>query len=184
MVALKRARPWRAAAAALLLVFAAGAAQAQSASEAAVKAAFLHKFLGYIEWSPGAFASADAPIVVATAGSDDVSAELERIAAARPVLGRRVVVRKLAEGDRFAGAHVLFVARGEPATRGIVRQAREQGLITVTETERGLETGSAINFTTTEDRVGFEVALEAVERTGHRLSSRMLAVARRVVPKP
>jgi hypothetical protein len=168
------------------LSIAAGSALAQShmASEAAVKAAFLHKFLGYIEWSPGAFASADAPIVVATAGSDDVSSELDRIAAARPVLGRRVVVRKLAEGDRFAGVHVLFVARGEPATRGIVRQAREQGLITVTETERGLEMGSAINFTTAEDRVGFEVALDAVERSGHRLSSRMLAVARRVVPKP
>ena len=158
-------------------------AQAQIASEAAVKAAFIHKFLGYIEWSAASFPNADSAIVVGTAGSDDVAAELERLVASRPVLGRRVVVRKLAEGDRFAGLHVLFVARGEPATRAMVRQAREQGVLTVTETERGLELGAAINFVSTEDRIGFEVSLEAAERSGHRISSRMLAVARRVVPR-
>lgn len=168
----------------VLLAAATLPAQAQLASEAAVKAAFLHKFLGYIEWAPKAFANAEAPIVVGTAGSDDISAELERIAAVRPVQGRRVVVRKLAEGDKFGGLHMLFVARGEPATRALVRQAREQGVLTVTETERGLELGAAINFVALEDRIGFEVSLESAERSGHRISSRMLAVARRVVPKP
>jgi len=158
-------------------------AQAQLASEGAVKAAFLYKFLAYIEWNPKAFPTPDTPLVVGTAGSDDVAVELERLAASRPVMGRRVVVRKLAEGDKFNGLHVLFVARGEPATRALVRQAREQGVLTVTETERGLEMGSAINFVALEDRVGFEVSLESAERSGHRISSRMLAVARRVVPK-
>ena len=173
------ARAWAVA----FLAAAAMHAHAQLASEAAVKAAFLHKFLGYIEWKPSAFATPETPIVVGTAGSDDVAAELERIAASRPVLGRRIVVRRLAEGDKFAGLHVLFVARGEPATRALVRQAREEGVLTVTETERGLEMGAAINFVALEDRVGFEVSLESAERSGHRISSRMLAVARRVVPK-
>jgi hypothetical protein len=165
------------------LAVAALQAHAQVASEPAVKAAFLHKFLGYIEWGGRAFAAPDAPIVVGTTGSDDVTAELERIAASRPVQGRRVVVRRLAEGDRFNGLHLLFVARGEPAARALLRQAREQGVLTVTESERGLEMGAAINFVTVEDRVGFEVSLESAERSGHRISSRMLAVARRVVPK-
>jgi hypothetical protein len=43
--------------------------------------------------------------------------------------------------------------------------------------------GSAINFVTAGERVGFEVSLDAAERSGYRISSRMLAVARRVVPK-
>ena len=33
------------------------------------------------------------------------------------------------------------------------------------------------------ERLGFEVSLESAERSGHRISSRMLSVARRVVPK-
>lgn len=167
---------------AALLLGAAMHAHAQTAAEAAVKAAFIHKFLGYVEW-PTAPAQADAPLVIGTLGSDDVAQELERIVPTRPVGSRRVVVRKLAEGDSFKGLHALFVGRGEPATRAIVRQAREQGVLTITETERGLELGSAINFVSADDRVGFEVSLDAAERSGVRISSRMLAVARRVVPK-
>jgi hypothetical protein len=80
--------------------------------------------------------------------------------------------------------NVLFVGRSEPVAGAIVRAAREQGVLTVTESERGLEMGSAINFVPVEDRVGFEVSLDAVEKGGHKISSRMLAVARKVLPRP
>ena len=40
-------------------------AQRPEASEASVKAAFLYKFAGYIEWPPTAFASEDSPFVLA-----------------------------------------------------------------------------------------------------------------------
>ena len=66
----------------------------------------------------------------------------------------------------------------------MVRTAREQGALTVTESDRGLETtGSAINFITAGERVAFEVSLDSAEKSGHRISSRMLAVAKRVVPR-
>jgi hypothetical protein len=67
--------------------------------------------------------------------------------------------------------------------RAIVRAAQQSGALVVTETERGLEAGSSINFVLVDDRIGFEVSLDAAERSGHRISSRMLAVARRVVPR-
>jgi hypothetical protein len=53
----------------------------------------------------------------------------------------------------------------------------------VTETERGLELGSAINFVPLDERIAFDVSLPNAERAGLRISARMLAVARRVVPK-
>ena len=171
----------RAAAAAALLAFAPAAAA--QVSEAAVKAAFVFKFLGYVEWAPGAFAQPDSPMVIGTMAAEEVTQELERIVQGRAVHGRRVVVRKLSEGDKLAGVHVLFIGRGEPATRGIVRQARDQGVLAVTETERGLEMGAAINLVVADEKVGFEVSLDATEKSGFRISSRMLGVARRVVPR-
>ena len=42
-------------------------ASAQQASEAAVKAAFLYKFPGYIEWPEAAFAGPDSPFVIGPA---------------------------------------------------------------------------------------------------------------------
>jgi hypothetical protein len=79
--------------------------------------------------------------------------------------------------------HLLFVGRAEPQMRAWLRNAQQQGVLTVTESERGLEAGSSINFVAVDDRIGFEVSLDAAERSGLRISSRMLAVARRVVPR-
>ena len=159
-------------------------AQRTEASEAGVKAAFLYKFAGYIEWPPSAFASADAPFVIGVLGSDDIAAELARLLPGRTIANRPAVVKKLKEGEPLKGVHVLFVGKADSSRLpAIARAAQREGVLAVSETERGLEAGSAINFVVADDRVGFEVSLDAAEKSGHRISSRMLAVARRVLPK-
>lgn len=171
---------WLAAAAILVL---SPLAHAQQAAEATVKAAFLYKFAGYVEWPDSAVGAAEAPFTIGIAGADDVAADLERLVPGRMVMNRRVVVRRLKEGESLKGVHLLFIGRGEANLRPMVRAAQQQGTLIVTETERGLDMGSAINFLILDDRVGFEVSLESAERSGLRISSRMLAVARRVVPR-
>jgi len=92
-------------------------------------------------------------------------------------------VRRLREGDSPRGVHILFAGH-DAGTRAMLKAAHAQpGTLVVSESERGLEMGAAINFVAYEDRVAFEVSLENAERTGIRISSRMLAVARRVVPR-
>jgi hypothetical protein len=154
------------------------------ASEAAVKAAFLYKFPGYVEWPAEAFPAADSPFVIGVAGSEEVASELERLAPGRTIGTRRIVVRRLREGDAVRGLHIVFVGRLDPGARSLIRAAQAQpGTLIVTDAERGLEAGAAINFVAFEDRVAFEVSLEPAERAGLRISSRMLAVARRVIPR-
>ena len=160
-------------------------AQKVEAPEASVKAAFLFKFASFVEWPPSAFAAPDAPLVFGVvAGADDVAAELTRIAAGRSIGGHPVVARRVRENEAIRGVHVLFVGHGVTDRQAIVARASAQpGVLVVTETERGLEAGSSINFVVSEDRVGFEVSLDAADKSGLRISSRMLAVARRVLPK-
>jgi hypothetical protein len=172
----------------MLLCIAAGITAAtalaqREAPEASVKAAFLYKFANYIEWPANAFAAPSAPLVIGVAGSDEVATELERIAPGRNVNGHPVSVKRLREGESPRGTHLLFIGRENAAAAAMLRAARDNAVLAITESERGLEMGSAINFVTAGDRVAFEVSLEAAEKTGHRISSRMLAVARRVVPK-
>ena len=154
-------------------------AHAQAVAEPAIKAAFLYKFAGYIEWH--APVRADVPFVFATLAADEVAAELARILPGRAVAGRPAVVRAVREGESLEGVQVLFVGRGAADPKAAIRAAQRQGALTVTETD--LEAGAAINFVVADNRVAFEVSLEAAERSGHRISSRMLAVARRVLPK-
>jgi hypothetical protein len=56
----------------------------------------------------------------------------------------------------------------------------ERSVLTITGVERGIEHGSVINFVPVDGRVRFEVNLGAAEKSGLRLSSRLLTVATRV----
>ena len=160
-----------------------GASAQQAATESAVKAAFLYKFAGYVEWPSTAFPAPDTPLVIAVANADEVAGELERLVPGRNVNGHPVFVKRVRD-ENLRGVHVLFVGRGAAAAQAMVRAGQQQGALVVTETDKGLELGSAINFVPVEDRIGFDVSLDSAEKAGLRISARMLPVARKVVPRP
>ena len=154
-------------------------AHAQALSEPAVKAAFLYKFAAYVEWP--ASARAEAPFVFATLNADEVATELAALLPGRAVDGRPTVVRKVKEGEPLHGVHMIFIGRRNPDPKAAVKAAMEQGVLAVTETS--LDHGAAINFVIADNRVAFEISLDAAEQSGHRISSRMLSVARRVIAR-
>jgi hypothetical protein len=161
----------------------AGQAPAQGvASDVQVKAAYLYQFGGFVEWPPQAFAGPDGAFTIGLIGAESMAAELEQIVATRQVQGRQVLVRRLAPGEPLAGLQVLFVG-GDDAGRlpEILSAAQGIPLLVVTEAQDALARGSTINFVAVGDRVRFDVALPAAERSRLRISSRLLGVARRVV---
>lgn len=169
----------------LLLAFCAwhglaSAAAPASASESAVKAAYLHRIVGLVEWPPGSFQAADTPLVIAVAGNEAVAADLEQIVATgRGVRGRPIAVRRLREGDAPAGAHVLLVGAGRESR---VRElASVSGpLLVVTEQENGHRLGGVLNFVVMGGRVRFTASLPQADARGLRLSARLLEVAQAV----
>jgi hypothetical protein len=167
---------------ALALVAGAGSALAQQqASEAAVKAALLYKFVSYVEW-PAEAGGASAPFVIGVVAAEEVAAELEQLARGRPINNRPVTVRRLKEGELPAGLHMLFHGGREIARiRTAAAASSPVSVLLVSDVAGGLEAGAVINFVSVDDRVGFEVSVAAAERSSLRVSSRMLGVARRVV---
>jgi len=160
------------------------AAQALSGGAEEVKAAYLYKFVGYVDWPDSAFVGPDMPIVIGVVGADPVYAELVRVVAGRSSHARPLAARRLAPGDAFDGVHVLYV--GEP---GLMRTqwlqaARDRPMLIVTDMPQGLDVGSALNFVPVQDRLRFEASLRAVDRAGLKVSSRLLALAQRVVNAP
>jgi len=169
-------------AAAWLLALHCGAAFAQPL-EHEVKAAFLFKFLSFVEWPQAALGAPGAPLVIGVAGAEDAATALEQMSAGRSAQGRPVEVRRLREGEPATGVHMLFLARGAaPRLRELGRAAPGQPLLVVCEWDGALDQGAAVNFVRAEGRVRFEVALDAAERRGLRISSRMLSVALNVRP--
>lgn len=175
---MRRCRALLPAAAMLLAVLMAAPSAADappSSLERSVKAAFLYKFLGYVEY-PATQPEAGAPYVVGVLGADDIATELARITAGRQVNNHPVQVRPLRSGELPAGLHMLFVG-GDGASASLLQAAQQAGVLSVTDLPGGLRAGSVINFVLADDRVRFEVSLEAAQKSNLKVSSRLLSVA-------
>ena len=148
--------------------------------EQEVKAAFLFKFLSYVDWPEQAFAGENGPFVIGVLDAEEVRTALEEIVLDRYARGRRVEVRRIEDGDAPDGIHLLFVGR---SSRAELRDlAGQTGVLVVGEVEGALDRGAMVNLLRMGDRVRFQVAPAAAERSGLHISSRILAVAQYVKP--
>jgi hypothetical protein len=162
-------------------LFAGSRARAQeipSLLESSVKAAYLYKFSGYVEWPPACFESATAPLVFGVIGDPEVADELERQTKVRSPGQRPVTVMRLRAFDHLPPIHVLFIGRSQAdRLSALIRTAHERPILVITDTEHAVAQGSMINFNTIEGHVRFEVGLGAARQARLTLSSRLLAVA-------
>lgn len=173
--AVRAAHPWL-----LALWLLAGAAFAQPARpdgglEVQVKAAYLYKFAGFVDWPGAAFVRPDSPLVIGVAGNDELAAQLEQVVAGRSVAGHPLAVRRLARGDSPLGLHVLYGTGPDGAA--LLAAARGLPLLTVGDAE---VPAGMIRFVVAEERLRFEVALGQVAPSGLKISARLLAAALRV----
>lgn len=150
---------------------------------ATVKAAYLQKFPGFVDWPPDAFASAGAPFVIGVAGAEAVLSELLAAArAGRRIQGRALEVHPVSPGALPHVLHLLYVGReaaGEAPA--LLADARATHALLVTDLPEGLQLGAALNFVESDGRVRFEAAPGAARRADLRLGSALLSVATRVV---
>jgi hypothetical protein len=154
----------------------------ETASASSIKAAFLFKFLGYIEWPAATLPPGEGSIVIGVSGADDVLAELAALLPGRSVNQRPVQSRRVDSVDALPGVHMLYLGPQVDLARSPLPAAARAGrLLLVTDAADGLEQGACINFLLLGQRVRFEVSLDAAERSSIKISSRVLAVAERVV---
>jgi hypothetical protein len=146
-----------------------------------VKAAFLLKFVQFIEWPQEAFQQSGGTLVITVAGSDAVQAGLVQLLADRAGQGRPIVVRPLKTADDAARTHILFI--GADAKSQIEQYRASMGgrpVLVVTDSLNALERGSMINFLTVDRRIRFEIGLDNAEKVGLSVSSRLLSIATRI----
>jgi len=150
-----------------------------------VKAAFLYKIAGYVEWPNASFPQPDTPLTIGVVGAEAFASELSQILTGRTAHDRPVRVRRLRASESLEGLHVLFVGREERAQLNqLAPKAQQRSILTVSESEGALANGSVINFVIDEGRVRFEVSLVSARKSNVKLSSRLLAVAQQVMGAP
>lgn len=148
--------------------------------ESAVKAAFLYKFGGFVEWPAGTFPSPAAPFVIGVFGDDAVAAELEQLTRGREVNGHPVVVVRVRDGDDLAPMQILYAGGPrESRVRELLASVRGP-VLTVADAALAGRAAPVLSFTQDEGRLRFTASLTAATARGLKLSSRLLAVAQSV----
>jgi len=171
--------PTQVAAALLSVLWFALPARAADYSPDEVKAAYLFRFAGYVDWPERM--PADAPFIISVLGSPGVARELRRLLPGHSVNGRPAEVREITGAQDLAKPQILYVGAGRAEyLRTAFAAAALASILVVTDEEGGLNAGSALNFLTIDRRVRFEVSLTAADRSGLKISSDLLGVAVRV----
>jgi hypothetical protein len=148
-------------------------------SEEAVKAAFLFRFGGYVDWPPAALAGAQ--FVIAVLDDEPVAAELARLVPNRTVAGRAVLVRPISNLKQLHDAQLLYIGPSHrEELRTLIGAVSSRPVLVVTDEAGGLDAGATVNFMLIDQRVRFEISLDSATRSGLRIGSELLAVAIRV----
>jgi hypothetical protein len=151
--------------------------------ERQVKAAYLYKFAGFVEWPEGSFARPDSPLVIGVMAADALAEQLEQIVAGHAVNGHPLLVKKLRKGEALVNVHMLFLGALDKAVlQEVMAASRDQPLLTVSDSQEVYAMGCIINFVVADERLRFEVALKPASGARLRISARMLAAAYKVQP--
>lgn len=158
-------------------------AAAQAAGEYDVKAAFLYNFAKFVEWPSNAFDAPGSPMTLCIVGRDPFGEALDTLVRGETLQGRPMTVHRTRDLLEIRDCHVVFLSRTETARQDeILDTVRGVGVLTVGEGDSFLRDGGIIRFVIEANRVRFEVNLDAAERNGLKLSSKLLRLARSVQP--
>jgi hypothetical protein len=164
---------------AALLAWASAPAQSQYAPEA-VKAAFLYRFAGYVQWPADVMAQPQ--FTIATLCGDEIADQLEPVVAGHSINGLPARVRRLRRLSEAGGAQILYVGPSCSGELSVSLSALAvRPILIVTDAEDGLQEGATINFISASQHIRFEVSLLSAQRSGLKISSELLSVAARVL---
>jgi hypothetical protein len=152
-------------------------ARADELPEYRLKAAFLFNFALFTEWPP----EVGGIINLCVDGTDPFGKEID-VLQGKAVGSRTIDVQRKHPGESLKGCQIVFIA---PSAIGRLPQVLEsvRGLpvLTVADSVGAARRGAALNLAVGQNKVSFEVNLQAARAAGLNLSSKLLRLAAEVI---
>ena len=154
-------------------------AQAKAPLEYAVKAAFLYNFTKFVEWPPDALDEKDTLLQICVIGESPFGDELENTLEGKKVDGKSVTIAYAQSVKEALSYDVVFIAQSEESNLDrILKKLTTEAILTVSDIDDFAERGGTIGFFVEDNRIRFEINVDAAEETGLQISSKLLRLAR------
>jgi hypothetical protein len=154
-------------------------AQSEDDAEYRLKMAFLYNFAQFVNWPAEAFRGPSAPLTMCVAGRDPFQGEIEKSLHGRTAGVHPIELRKLKPNDDPRSCHLIFVPAGDrKLSERILAAVKGSSTLTVGESKGFADIGGVINLTAEQNKLRFEINLDAAQRTQLKISSKLLALAK------
>lgn len=144
------------------------------------KAAFLFQFAVSNNWPPS---NAGGNFVVGIVGGESVFNELVDKYANKPVGSQSLEVVMLDKTPDIAKCQMIYISKafsktqGEAETRKWIKGAQNIPVLVVSDTDKGLDWGAAINFKVVDNRIRYEISAAQAEQHEITIGSKILSWA-------
>jgi len=143
-----------------------------------VKAAFLYKFIKFVDWPGDAFSDTNRTVTIGVLGKGPINQALDLIAG-KEVKRHRLVIKHFDKPQDLHYCHVLFIGQSEkPYLKDVMNILNGSSTLTVSEIEEFANYGGMINFIIVRNRIGFEINLNAAEKKRLKINSKLLRLAK------
>jgi len=161
------------------LVQQAYAAESVLTGEIQVKAAFLFKFVKFIEWPSESFADPDAPICIGIIGEEPLKKVLEDAVLGEIIHGRKLVVQYFRTIEDIKQCQLLFISRSEKGRLAeIISSLDRQPILTVSDIEGFPRNGGAIRLYLEDKKFRFEINPTVAQDHKVKISAQLLQLAK------
>jgi hypothetical protein len=149
---------------------------AQSAGEYELKAAFLYKFASFVEWPD---ALSNGPLCIGVLGQDPFGPALDEVVKGKAYHGRSFEIRRFKPGQESSKCQVLFIGALEPRKlHAVLDRLQGAAVLTVSDVPAFCENGGMVNLGLAGNKIQLEINMEAAEKAGLHLSSKLLSLAK------
>ena len=155
---------------------------AETSREYGIKAAYLYRFTGYVDWASSNDSDSDQPFTIGILGDDvfgDALVELTR----QTVNGRPVVLERMQSVSKPAISRcaMLFITSAAEKEFGdVLALLGDANVLTVGETKGFAERGGIIELRVKKNKIRFVINAEAAKRARIHISARLLNLAEHV----
>ncbi len=149
-----------------------------------VEAAFLFNFAKFVTWPDDAFQRSENSLIIGVLGEDPFGAVLEETIRDKTVMGKKLAVKRFVRIQDAVNSHILFLSSSEEShLPHILKVLEKNTVLTVSDMEQFGERGGMVAFTVEDQKVRFNVNVDAVERAGLKMGSQLLKLAKIVGDK-
>jgi len=154
-------------------------ADSSSTNVTLVKVAYLYNFAKFIEWPPEALTDERAAFTLCMLGTDASEGALPSLQG-KTIKGKKVAIKYFAQAADLnpQTCHILFISMSErDRLHQILMAFAEQPVLTVGDKEWFARSGGMISFITVRNKTRFAINVEAAQRAGLHIRSKLLKLA-------